>query len=406
MEFIYHPAESHRLGDYLKSNLNKPWTHFRAAIAFVKRSGTRHIFDQLSRFAQNSQVEIIVGIDHQGTSAEGLQDLHKAVEPDGKIIVFHNRLPYTFHPKIYLFKSLDTADVLIGSGNLTEGGLFTNYEAGFRLDLNLGDSNQNEIFQSIENTLDKWADTSSGTAHILDHDLLNHLLSLGFVTPEANSTSETGDVPASNGKYPLNKKLSEHQDSPFDAIAVPRAPYFPKMDPSVTIVPQGNDQNSPGQVPVSSLTTMGTNNFVMTLQRTDVGVGQMTSGTSRRSPEIFIPLTARNDAPDFWYWPTGFTLDSNLPGKHDRTGVFMRLGTNIISVNMMTWPAKHDFRLRSEALRSAGNIGDILHLERVDPILGFEYFVEVIPKGTGLYSSYHALCGQSVRNSKKTYGYY
>ena len=30
----------------------------------------------------------------------------------------------------------------------------------------------------------------------------------------------------------------------------------------------------------------------MTLQQTDVGTGQVTEGTSRRSPEIFIPLVA------------------------------------------------------------------------------------------------------------------
>ena len=37
--------------------------------------------------------------------------------------------------------------------------------------------------------------------------------------------------------------------------------------------------------------------FLMTLQRTDVGVGQTTTGTSRRSPEIFVPLSARDAAP-------------------------------------------------------------------------------------------------------------
>ena len=73
---------------------------------------------------------------------------------------------------------------------------------------------------------------------------------------------------------------------------------------------------------------------------------------------------------------------------------------------MMTWPAKHDFRLRSEALRSAGKVGDILHLEKVDPENGFEYFAQVIPMGTSQHASFKALCTQSVRNSQKMYGYY
>ena len=193
MEFIHQPAQSYRLGDYLKANLSGSWTHFRAAVAFAKRSGTRHIAKQVSDFAQNGHVEIIAGIDHRGTSVEGLRDLLEAVEPDGRIIVFHNRLPFTFHPKVYLFKSPKTAEVLIGSGNLTQGGLFTNYEAALRLTLDLSDPDQTAILQSIESVLDGWADTSSGTAHILDDGLLARLISLGLVPSEAFSADETGD---------------------------------------------------------------------------------------------------------------------------------------------------------------------------------------------------------------------
>ena len=144
----------------------------------------------------------------------------------------------------------------------------------------------------------------------------------------------------------------------------------------------------------------------MTLQRTDVGVGQTTTGTSRRSPEIFIPLSARNAAPEFWDWPFSFEEDPLRLGKLDRTGVSMRLGTETINVNMMTWPARHDFRIRCEALRSAGNVGDILHLEKVKPETGYEYFAEIVPQGTSQYPSFLASCNQPVRNSIKRFGYY
>ena len=144
----------------------------------------------------------------------------------------------------------------------------------------------------------------------------------------------------------------------------------------------------------------------MTLRRTDVSVGQTSAGTSRRSPEIFIPLSARDANPGFWKWPDAFTRDPNRPDKLDRSNVRMSLGGQIISVNMMTWPEKHDFRLHSEALRSAGNIGDIMRMERVNTENNFEYYVEIIPKGTTQFSLYLALCTVPVRNSKKYYGYY
>ena len=75
-------------------------------------------------------------------------------------------------------------------------------------------------------------------------------------------------------------------------------------------------------------------------------------------------------------------------------------------MNMMTWPDKHDFRLRSEALRSVGKVGDILRMEKVESGAGYEYYVEVVPEGTSQHPVYLALCRQAVRNSRKRYGYY
>ena len=151
----------------------------------------------------------------------------------------------------------------------------------------------------------------------------------------------------------------------------------------------------------------GIKGFIMTLHRTDVGVGQTSTGTSRRSPEIFIPLSARNANPDFWEWPHAFIPDPSKQGKRDRSNVRMSLGGQIISVNMMTWPDKHDFRLRNETLRSAGSIGDIMRMEKVDDLAyGFEYYVEIIPEGTTQFPVYRALCTEPVPNSGRYYGYY
>jgi len=103
MKYLHQPAEANRLGDILIANFDRDWTHFRAAVAFVKRSGVKHIAGPLARFAQNRDVEIIVGIDHNGTSFEGLQELLAAVQPNGRLIVFHNRRTHAFHPQTYLF---------------------------------------------------------------------------------------------------------------------------------------------------------------------------------------------------------------------------------------------------------------------------------------------------------------
>ena len=140
----------------------------------------------------------------------------------------------------------------------------------------------------------------------------------------------------------------------------------------------------------------------MTLQRTDVSVGQTSPDTSRRSPEIFIPLAARNANPTFWDWPDGFTHED----KVDRRNLRMRLDGKIVIANMMTWPPRHEFRLRSEALRSAGDIGDILRMGKASAEDDFDYSVEVIQSGADEYPSCFEKCDQLVRNSKKRFGYY
>jgi len=84
--------------------------------------------DLLSDFSWRAKVNITIGIDAGGTSVEGLVNLMDALENRGNIWIFRNANSSTFHPKIYLFRNEELADLVIGSGNLTEGGLFTNYE--------------------------------------------------------------------------------------------------------------------------------------------------------------------------------------------------------------------------------------------------------------------------------------
>jgi len=404
MKFIHQPSTTNRLGEFLIGNLQKPWPNFRAAIAFVKQSGTRHIVRHLTAFSQSGCSELIVGIDHRGTSKEGLEDLLAGVGASGRVVVFHNPISSTFHPKVYLFRSDTNAEVLIGSGNMTEGGIFTNYEASVLLSLDLSVAADASILQSIEAVLDEWADTTTGTARLLDGTFLTTLVARGYVPVEALAPLERDDD-GHDENSGETAESTEALEALFAARGVARAPSVGRSHRSPTAgtssATTSTASASPG--PAGSVQTKG---FVMTLQRTDVGTGQVTPGTSRRSPEVFVPLSARDADPDFWGWPSEFNQDAAKPRKFDRTGVRMRIGTEVVNVNMMTWPDKHDFRLRSEALRSAGNIGDILRIERTDAASGYDYFAVVIPPGTTDYPIYRALCTNTVRNSKRLFGYY
>ena len=401
MDFIRQPAPSGRLGDHLKHQLAEgQWARFRAAVAFVKRSGTRHIVAELSAFAQCGEVEFIVGVDHGGTSCEGLRDLLDAVAPRGRVLVFHNRLPFTFHPKVYLFSNRIAAHVLIGSGNLTEGGLFTNYECGLSLVLDLTNPDQAAVFASIDQGFDSWTDPSAGTALALNDELLAKWRESGLVPSETSSPSSVDSVPDDHAKW-----SSRGPEWPFKARSEPRAPTSPTHEGPLISVRRETPDRALASATKASVAPAYTS-FVMTLHQTDVGDGQTGVGTSRWSPEIFVPLAARNACPAFWSWPEAFESDPNNPNKRDRRGVRVRLGEEVIAVNMMEWLPKHDLRLRSEALRSAGSVGDILRMERVERTNDYEYIFEIIATGADRHRMYLALCRHPVRNSEKRYGYY
>ena len=396
MEIIFQPARNNRLGDFLNRNLAAQWTHFRAAVAFVKRSGVQHIEQNLAEFAARGNVEIIVGIDHRGTSFEGLQDLLATVLPAGRIVVFHNPGSMTFHPKLFLFKSDTSAELLIGSGNLTAGGLYNNYEVGVSYSLDLTQAGDAEVLGEVDRLLDAWSDEASGTVSVLDADLLNRLLALGL-TPGEEALNRVAQVRGVDS----DMLLADDNPLPFVARLEPGAPRRPR-------VARGRRGGQQAPLPDEDDEGVVLTHFVMTLQQTDAGYGQTTPGTSPRSPEIFIPLAARDGNPTFWAWPHGFVEDLRSKGKFDRRGVRMRLGDEVIEVNMMTWPAKSDFRLRSQLLRRAGNVGDIIHLERVaDEDADHEYVAEIVRQGDVRYEEYLARCRMMVRPpSLKRFGYY
>src|SRR5690348_11934629 len=74
---------------------------------------------------------IILGIDEGGASIEGLRS---AISDFDQATILHDTSG-TFHPKLYIVSCKTASVIVVGSGNMTRGGLFENYEAGVCLDL-------------------------------------------------------------------------------------------------------------------------------------------------------------------------------------------------------------------------------------------------------------------------------
>ena len=423
MQFISQPFGPVRLGDFLLTHFADPrWTAFRAAVAFVKQSGTRQLLQGLQAFSHRAAVRLTVGIDHTGTSREGLLDLMHATHA-GDVWIYRNNGPFTFHPKVYLFRNGEQADLAVGSGNLTAGGLFTNYEAFLAASLDLTRPQDASLLAGIEAVLDGWAGPQRGLCYPLTPELLEQLTATGLVRDEAQLAAmqrfQRAAGPAIQAGGEQARAAVAIAEPLFISVPVPPAPVIVTPQQAQAEAPEtpGPDAVVAPHLEAVPVQMGGYSSFAITLANTDVGVGQTTPGTSRRSPEVFIPLVAFDYSPAFWGFPDLFTADEQWNnahpqyrrsgyGKMDRYGVPMRIGT-MQQVNMFFNPRKKDFRLRNEALRSLGDVGDVLLVQAVDPSNGFVYDVHVAPQGSVLYDELLPRCNIEVgHGSEKSFGYF
>ena len=124
------PPGKQRLLSSLATALEDPrMQSCRMVVAFAKRSGVSRLLPYIRAFRlRGGTIEVNVGVDVQGTSREALELLLSEVD---EVYVTHQPgSTCTFHPKLYLFEGADAARAMVGSHNLTAGGLEVNYESG------------------------------------------------------------------------------------------------------------------------------------------------------------------------------------------------------------------------------------------------------------------------------------
>jgi len=182
-------TQSSAFGEHLQQLITQAsWTRFDIAVAWVRRSGTKHLMPVLYEFLRRGgQLQVIVGIDIENTSIEGLQDLvalTMAFPASARVLVRHNESPEsTFHPKLYLLSDSSTfAKLIVGSNNITEAGLFMNDEASLEMDL----SSNDPLLRQVRSTLAEWANVRRGLVRVLGAAALQELVDHGYVRSEAH----------------------------------------------------------------------------------------------------------------------------------------------------------------------------------------------------------------------------
>lgn len=198
MPIISQPRQKHLLYEInriLTANSNCEEHIFYMVVAYVRRSGVVRIRDAINYFRENGgRVVAVSGVDQNTTTVQGLLEL---LDITDELYVYHSQnFAQTFHPKVYAYQAgKRTAEVFIGSSNLTAGGLFTNYEMNYHRQYDFENTEDLEEYRLIEQFIASYSNTSSQCCLRVDRDLLEQLSENNYLGNESVRTrSSSGDT--------------------------------------------------------------------------------------------------------------------------------------------------------------------------------------------------------------------
>lgn len=174
------------LGDYLISCLgDADFDIANIVVAFAKNSGVLRLKPALEQFkARGAEINFFVGIDLDGTSYEALISLSKLAD---KLYVVHTESDQTFHSKVYNFKKKGRSIVVVGSNNLTAGGLWTNLESCSIEQLDLSEQSDRSVQRQIDSYISDITEMQGLSMEIKCQEDVEALLKAGYVSKEAKT---------------------------------------------------------------------------------------------------------------------------------------------------------------------------------------------------------------------------
>lgn len=220
VEILSQPISKH-LGEVLSELTDEDWKNFYCIVAYAKHNGVLRIEPLLKKLKRKSTLcKFVVGIDQKNTSFEALQLLCESAD---ELYIYHNEdANTTFHPKMYFFEGENTAKVIIGSHNLTTGGLYTNNEQSivYTMDLNYEEDRRN--FETLLHIWGYYSDTENEFCQKVSIELLEELKENGYLI---NDFQLTNSLTYSGG----NKSVSDDRQPIFGRQRV-SPPALPKRE--------------------------------------------------------------------------------------------------------------------------------------------------------------------------------
>jgi HKD family nuclease len=181
--------------------------------AFMNEGGLFVLEQVLAPVA--AQTTILAGIRNGITSAQGLRKSLAlgcstfAVDTGSRTVIFH--------PKIYFSRNADEARLVVGSANLTVGGLNSNIEASLLLTLDLAERADAALAGELEQKIDRMiAEYPAHVFQIPDNAAVQQLLDSGRVVDES-----VASAPSPSGSS-RNRDLDSVPRMKLKTRAIPR----------------------------------------------------------------------------------------------------------------------------------------------------------------------------------------
>lgn len=124
-------------------------------VAFAKKSGLSALEKPLVNALKGGlSARFAIGLDFFHTEPHVIHKLFDLTKKYDAQLYLSN-CAHTFHPKVYAFQHADKSTVIIGSANLTQGGLYNNIESSVLIE-----DNSMDMFNSIVASFDRLIENS------------------------------------------------------------------------------------------------------------------------------------------------------------------------------------------------------------------------------------------------------
>lgn len=178
---------------------------FTCLVAFASYGGITALSPHILRAKGNGvKIKIILGVDQKCTSKEALEEvLSWGVDA----YIYYTLNTNIFHPKVYLFENSDFYTLIVGSNNLTEGGLVRNVECSLLVQDMQGTSVHSAFYSYWKGILD----STEENLYPITQDLIDQLYEEKIIPSDSEriqSTTEKRTVPSSEvGRISIFKKV-------------------------------------------------------------------------------------------------------------------------------------------------------------------------------------------------------